>query len=273
MGTTDDHPAPEPSPAPEPVSLGAPPTGTRPGDPDPDEGPGDGTVASRVGLVGPGPATWFVLVCCCSIVATGVQIGLGLADRGVFTLVLTFAIVGYAAWTDAAARLIPNRITYPAILLGLGIAGLASALLAMGYETPAFWLGSPGIRESLLGFSVCAVIGIISLLTRGLGGGDVKLLGALGALLGLSAVLPVLFNTLIVAAVVGVVNLVLRGGLVAKMQVMAMNSLETLVTKRGLTNVYPFAKTEAPFGVSVLAALILAQFEATQLHRYVLALL
>lgn len=211
---------------------------------------------------------WWVLgLSVAAVVASTVEIAAARPAQGFFLLTLCFVVCGVAACFDVATRRIPNRLTYPAILLGLGLNALLPAILP---AVAVVWLGATGPRDGLLGFGLCAAIGIVSYLARGLGGGDVKLLGAVGALLGFAAVVPVLFNTLIVAAVVGVANWALQGTLVTRLQVVASNLLVLVVTKRGLGDVYPFARSEAPFGFSLLIGLVLAQFVA--LHRILLRL-
>lgn len=176
------------------------------------------------------------------------------------------------AWVDSATRRIPNVLTYPAILLGLGInAILVPTLAAMHADGVLAWLGSPGPRESLLGFLLCAAVGILGFMSRGLGGGDVKLLAAVGALIGLAAVVPVLLNTLLIAAAIGIINWILRGEMIARLQIVTLGVMQSLATRRGYAKVYPFRRSEAPFGLSLLLGLVSAQFIAT--HEIVMQLL
>jgi prepilin peptidase CpaA len=213
---------------------------------------------------------WIVGVSVVAVIASGLQLWSGQAQRGFFLLTLCFAVCGVGAWIDIATRRIPNVLTYPAVLLGLALnALLPPALHALGADVAVVWLGATGLRDGLLGLGLCAGIGIVSFIARGLGGGDVKLLAAVGAMLGLEAVVAVLFNTLLVAALIGVINWAARGTLLARAQVFAANLLIIAVTRRKMSNVYPFKRTEAPFGVALLIGLTLAQFVA--LHRVLLA--
>ena len=213
---------------------------------------------------------WVVAVCIAAVVASGLQFRSGQASYGFFVLTLCTVVCSAAAWVDLATRRIPNVLTYPAIALGLGLNAVAAPLLeASNAETALVWLGSPGPRQGLLGFGLCAAIGVISFIARGLGGGDVKLLGAVGALLGLDLVLVVLFNTLLVAALIGVTNWALRGTLLARTQVAAYNLMVLAGPRRGAHVLHPFKPTESPFGVALLVGLILSQFVA--LHRALLS--
>ena len=215
-------------------------------------------------------ATWWVLaLCVAAVIAAGLQVWSGQRQYGFYLLALCFLVCLAAAWLDLATRRIPNVLTYPAILIGLALNALAPpALEAVGADTVVVWLGASGLRDGLLGFGLCAAIGIVSFMARGLGGGDVKLLGAVGAMLGFDAVIAVLFNTLLVAALIGLANWVLKGTLLARTQIIANNVLIAVVTKRRV-NVYPFKATEAPFGLALLIGLTVAQFFAV--HRFLLS--
>ncbi|MHC4429062.1 MAG: prepilin peptidase, partial [Planctomycetota bacterium] len=185
-------------------------------------------------------ATWWVLAVCvaAAVIAAGLQVWSGQRQYGFYLLALCFLVCLAGAWLDLATRRIPNVLTYPAILIGLTLNALAPpALEAAGADTAVVWLGATGLRDGLLGFGLCAAIGIVSFMARGLGGGDVKLLGAVGAMLGFDAVIAVLFNTLLVAALIGLANWVLKGTLMARAQIIANNVLIAVVTKRRV-NVY-----------------------------------
>ncbi len=226
---------------------------------------------------GPAPAfsawpMWIVALSLCAVIASGLQIALAETHRGFFLITLCFGTVGVAAWLDAATRRIPNSLTDPAILLGL----IVNLLLAPGLSelvSPniATWFGATSIKDALLGFALCAAIGIVSFMAGGLGGGDTKLLGALGAMLGFAESVPVLFNALVFAALIGIVNWAVSGQLVARAQVVAMSLLANVLSKEEKPKAYPFSRSEAPFGVALLLGLILAQFVA--LHRLVLGIL
>jgi prepilin peptidase CpaA len=215
-------------------------------------------------------ATWWVLTACvAAVIAAGLQVWSGQKQYGFYLLALCFGVCVAGAWLDVATRRIPNVLTYPAILIGVTLNALAPpALEAVGADTVVVWLGASGLRDGLLGFGLCATIGIVSFVARGLGGGDVKLLGAVGAMLGFDAVIAVLFNTLLVAALIGLANWALKGTLMARTQIIANNVLIAVVTKRRV-NVYPFKATEAPFGLALLIGLTVAQFFAV--HRFLLS--
>jgi prepilin peptidase CpaA len=101
-----------------------------------------------------------------------------------------------AGITDLRWRKIPNWLTYPAapaaIMLHYGVAGRHAALLSMA--------------GAALGLAVLLPF----VLLRVLGGGDWKLIGGLGAFLGIHRLIPVLFLTLIINAVMALVLVLWR---------------------------------------------------------------
>jgi leader peptidase (prepilin peptidase)/N-methyltransferase len=109
----------------------------------------------------------------------------------VTALLLALALVDYQA------RRLPN----PLVLALLGCA-VAQAL----------WLGQPTLGMAALGMGVAlAVFGVIWLLGRGaLGLGDVKLVAALGALLGYPAVLAGLFAGVVAGGLAALLLLLTR---------------------------------------------------------------
>lgn len=228
----------------------------------------------------PGPATepaqplsssrvvagWMLCLSVAAIGAASLQFASGQTSRGFFLLSLCFVVVFAATWSDVATRRIPNVLTYPAILLGLLLnAALPLVLESAGRTSALVLLGSSGTLEALQGFGLCAAIGIVSFMARGLGGGDVKLLAAVGAMLGLHAVVAVLFNTLLIAALLGIVNWFAGGSLMRRLQSFAHAIYFSVVMKADMRSVYRFRPTEGPFALSLLLGLVLAQRIA--LHR------
>jgi len=210
-------------------------------------------------------AWWLAGLAVTAALASGIMVARGQREHGCFVLTLTFVLCATAAWLDVATRRIPNVLTYPAILLGLFLnLGAPFLLRWLGADTALTWLGGPHPLDAGFGFAVAAGIGIVSFLCRGLGGGDVKLLGAMGALLGLWSFLPVFFNAIAIAAVIGLTNWAFKGTLVPRLQVLAGNLFAAVVTGESLKGVYPFGRSESPFGLALLLGLALAPF--AQVH-------
>lgn len=95
-------------------------------------------------------------------------------------------MVAAAAVWDLAERRIPNPLT----LAGLG--------LAVGLRAAAGW--SP-LASGLLGAALGLGVGLPFFLVGALGGGDVKLLAAVGGFLGPAALVPALLATGLVGGV------------------------------------------------------------------------
>jgi len=89
-----------------------------------------------------------------------------------------------AGYTDWRSRRIPNWLTVPGFLLGI----VANALA---------W-GWPGTKDSLLGAGLGLAVLLPFVVMKALGAGDWKLVGALGACLGLRHLPTVLLVTVLV---------------------------------------------------------------------------
>lgn len=85
------------------------------------------------------------------------------------TLASLLLLAGAAAWWDLRARRIPNALT---------LTGLLAALLL---RVP---LGMGAVGLGLLGAGLAFGLSLVFFLAGGMGGGDVKLLAAVGAFLG-----------------------------------------------------------------------------------------
>ncbi len=109
------------------------------------------------------------------------------------TWILALCFVALAGWFDWRSRRIPNWLTLPGLLLGLALNTLA-------------W-GAPGIKSALAGAGLSLVVLLPFVLLRGLGAGDWKLMGALGALLGFPLIVLVLFGTVFVTGVMAAVQI------------------------------------------------------------------
>src|SRR4051812_17408673 len=116
------------------------------------------------------------------------------------TTLLLVALVITAAVTDAARHRIYNWTTYPGMLAGLALAACGALLerltpnLAHQWQPLVGWLS---LTDALTGFLACGVVMIPCFLLFGGGGGDVKLLAMIGALVGLEKGLEVLLWTFI----------------------------------------------------------------------------
>lgn len=104
---------------------------------------------------------------------------------------LVLPLVGVAAYTDLRYSKIYNVVTIPAIIIGLALSGLIGGL--------------PGLASSAAGLGIALGMWVLSTICGGcMGGGDIKLLGAIGALCGAKFLLASFVVAVMVGGVVAV---------------------------------------------------------------------
>ena len=111
-------------------------------------------------------------------------------------------LVVVAAAADLRAGKVPNYLTYPAILIGLAGHALAGGL--RGGQ------GQMGLTGALAGFAVGFGPLALCWLAGGIGGGDAKLMGGIGALAGWRFAIGAMLYGFIVAALMAVVVMIRR---------------------------------------------------------------
>lgn len=126
-----------------------------------------------------------------------------------YLLLLGVCVTG--AVTDVRTKLVPNRLTFPAMLGGLLLWTVAGLMMGRGL------LGEPGAIEGTLAGSFVALLAglvpfVVLVFVGGLGMGDAKLMGAVGALSGQwQVVLGTAIYAILVAAVMGLITMVRTG--------------------------------------------------------------
>jgi prepilin peptidase CpaA len=113
--------------------------------------------------------------------------------------IILLATVLVAAFHDVRSRKIPNLVSVIGCIVGI------AANVYLG--------GLPGLRSSLIGLVVAFGLYFVLYLLHAMGAGDVKLMGAVGAIAGLTAWIPILLATLILGAVAAVVLALTKGRL------------------------------------------------------------
>jgi leader peptidase (prepilin peptidase)/N-methyltransferase len=118
----------------------------------------------------------------------------------VFALLTTVLLI--VSCIDLAHTIIPDAITLPGIVVGLGT---------------SLWLTPVGLRNAFLGvvfggglFLLMAILSVVILKREGMGGGDIKLIAMLGAFLGWQAVLVNIFLAAVLGASVGLTLILVR---------------------------------------------------------------
>lgn len=150
-----------------------------------------------------------------------------------------------AGWTDSRSRRIPNWLTVPAALLGIG----ANTAL-YGWE---------GLKASLLGAAVGLALLLPFVLLRSLGAGDWKLAGALGTFVGRMVLVDLLLVSIFVAGVMAL-GLVIYKGRVRQTVRNIGHILVSLVTFRLPSTRVSLDNPDAlkvPYGVALALTVIL----------------
>lgn len=154
-------------------------------------------------------------------------------------LFLASALVAIT-FIDFEHKLIPDRITYPGIVIGL----LAS--LVIKHQSPLIFSHIPGL-DSLIDSSLGLLAGggilwAIAILSKGgMGGGDIKLGAMIGSFLGWQDTLLTLLLAFFVGAVVGIILMLLK-----------------LITSKSLKAAWKKRKEFIPFGPYLALATLVA---------------
>jgi prepilin peptidase CpaA len=170
-----------------------------------------------------------------------------LGTWGLVALGATVGVMGSALVSDIRYGLIPNKLTYPAVLVGVGLGFLTG--------------GTAGMWSAFAGFGLGFGLLFLGMMFGGIGGGDVKLAGALGALVGLPvAALGLLYMCLCSGAMAFAI-LIWKGKLFASLR---------RIGRFMFTSLLPFLETEElkeedsdpfPLGVAIVAGFAWALIE------------
>jgi prepilin peptidase CpaA len=114
---------------------------------------------------------------------------MGLPKQVLWLLPALFAAI--AGFTDWRSRRIPNWLSISGLALGILVNSLTRG-----------WVGA---KDSLLGAGLGLVLLLPFVIMRSLGAGDWKLVGALGAFLGPSPLITVLFATVFIAGLMALI--------------------------------------------------------------------
>jgi len=115
-----------------------------------------------------------------------------------FSTVLMLLILLIAQWFDFKQHRIPNLLTYGTMLTGLVL--------------QSWLLGLDGFLTALYGFGVGLLVLLPFFLGGGMGAGDIKMMAALGTLLGPMDILLAAGVTLIAGSALGLLILIVRRG-------------------------------------------------------------
>ena len=160
------------------------------------------------------------------------------------SLIVLAAVLVAAGASDLARGKVFNWLTYPAIVAGLALGA------AQGAADEVVW---DGLLDHVLGFGFGFGILFLAYLLGGMGGGDVKLMGAVGAFLGWESegALHAVFYSFLVAAALGVILMIWRGEtrLVLRKLWLAVRILP--LPKARMKDAVPVDTFRVPFGFAV----------------------
>jgi prepilin peptidase CpaA len=146
-------------------------------------------------------------------------------------VVLTL-LVCTAAWLDASAGRIPNKLT---------VTGLAAALLL---RAP---LGPGAVVQGLGGLGIALLVGVVLYALRAIGGGDVKLLAGVGAFLGSTQVVGALALIAVLGTAFALVSVTRRGVL----PLLLINTLDLVRSLASLGRSGQSRKLESPAALTI----------------------
>lgn len=178
---------------------------------------------------------------------------------------LLLVLVSLSAAFDAKERRIPNKITFTGIILGLFF--------------NLFVGGWTGLLNSFLGMFVGIAIFFIPFAMGGMGAGDVKLMGAIGALMGWRFSLETAIYSALVGGVMVLVYLLYTGKIrdtLSGILLVLIQILNRFIQKRGYNekimkaeqtfykNGKEYKKIYIPYGVAIAGGTLLVLIAYSQ---------
>jgi prepilin peptidase CpaA len=159
-------------------------------------------------------------------------------------IVTCLAIVLIAAVFDLVSRRIPNVLTLGGVLIGIALHAAVS--------------GPRGAFYALVGALVCAIVPIMGFIRGEMGGGDVKLFAAIGALAGPSLGIDAQAFTFIVVLLVLWPWRLVRAGALRQTVMNAVARARAFVTRSPAPEFVPVKVAPVVLGPSILIGLALA---------------
>jgi len=148
-------------------------------------------------------------------------------------------------FTDIKWKRIPNWITLPGMGLGLGLNTL-------------LW-GWAGLKQSGLGLLVGFGLLFILFLLGWMGGGDVKLMGAVGAIGGFPFVVAALVYSILVGAFIGFVVLIWKRELLRSLKNIFLYMLSRVLRFMPKHELTEAAMHKIPFGIAIVIGVVWAR--------------
>jgi prepilin peptidase CpaA len=158
-------------------------------------------------------------------------------------------LLGISAFTDLKYHKVYNWITFPGMILGIG------------FNT--IFYGLPGLRDSLIGLLTGGLFLLLGFLWGGIGGGDIKLLAAVGSLKGYSFVLWGGAYGIILCGIMAVITMVRQKVLIQSLKHIFYTLFSLLIPKLKLVPLERKDSSSLPFGFFIASGMILYWLELT----------
>lgn len=162
---------------------------------------------------------------------------------------LLILVVAICAYTDIKSKKIYNAVLFPAAAIGL-VSNFYSGGLAGGFS---------GIKGMMLGMALL----LVPFIMGGMGAGDVKLLGVVGAFKGPDFVWSVFLYTAIVGGLISIMIMVRSGDFPARVRavILTLLSLFGIIPRLNvLDTIYGSSTQTFPYGIAIAAGTALAYF-------------
>jgi prepilin peptidase CpaA len=148
---------------------------------------------------------------------------------------------------DLRTGLIPNALTLPLLAVAMPLHVLT---MHTGAPEISTWLW---VGDAVVGSLVCALVPLLLWRSGGMGGGDLKLFAALGALLGVRAGLEIQLVAFAVAALLVPAVLAFRGKLLAVARNIGRQLINPFLPAHRRSPIPPELMTEVRFGPAIFA--------------------
>ena len=159
-----------------------------------------------------------------------------------YLLFCAAAIAMAGAIHDARSRRIPNQLTLTAIVAGFAVRAVVGR-----------WLG---LESAVWGALLAGGIFFLFFVVGGMGGGDVKLMAAVGAWAGVKQVTPVLLAAALSGGVLAVIYMIADGTISRTLRnslVLVRHHLTFGLRPHPQINVQNSGTTRVPFGIAIAA--------------------
>lgn len=178
-----------------------------------------------------------------------------------YSLCFVLLLTAVAAFQDLRTGLIPNRMVLGGVVIGLAISWTSAAVSGGGSSLPS------AIGLSLLGLVLVGAVPLLLYRAGGIGGGDVKLLAAVGAVLGPFVGLEAELYAFSVTLLYAPARLLWEGKLLASMRMTGRLVVTPFVPRRmRKPEVEPSELTSFRFGPAIfLGTLVVTVLRLTNL--------